>query len=63
MHVLPFTLVALFLWGISVPSYGEPTAPSYAWKEGPAEVTLGEQAMLKLPAGYSYLGRKIHSAP
>jgi uncharacterized membrane-anchored protein len=58
MHVLPFTLVALFLWGLSAPSYGEPTPPSYAWKEGPAEVTLGEQAMLKLPAGYSYLGQK-----
>ncbi len=58
MHVLSLTLVALFLWGVAVPSYAEPTAPSYAWQEGPAEVTLGEQAVLKLPTGYSYLGQK-----
>ncbi len=58
MIFFPFTLIAMVLWGISVPSYGEPPAPSYAWKEGPTEVLLGEQAMLTLPAGYSYLGQK-----
>jgi hypothetical protein len=58
MQVLFLILVALIVWGTPAFSRAEPTAPSYAWQEGPAEVTLGEQALLTLPAGYAYLSQK-----
>jgi uncharacterized membrane-anchored protein len=34
----------------------EPSQPSLPWQVGPSEASLGEQALLKLPKGYRFLG-------
>ncbi|WP_455388235.1 DUF2167 domain-containing protein, partial [Petrachloros mirabilis] len=33
-----------------------PEQPTYAWQKGPLDVKLGDQATLKLPEGYGFLG-------
>lgn len=58
MHVVSLALAALFLWGVPTRAQAESAPPHYAWQAGPAEVALGEQAVLKLPSGYSYLSQK-----
>jgi Uncharacterized membrane-anchored protein conserved in bacteria len=57
-HVrLMVAIGSLLLWLGTVPvTAQEPSQPSLPWQVGPGEAPLGEQALLKLPKGYRFLG-------
>lgn len=49
--------VALLLGSTSLPALAdEPSPQAFAWQVGPGEAKLGDQALLKLPEGYRFLG-------
>ena len=48
-------VVGSILWSLGVGRADEPQKP-FAWVKGPAEARLGDQAVLKLPEGYAFLG-------
>lgn len=56
-----FTLVAVVVllvgggWNLSAVAQ-ESSQPALAWQVGPTEAKLGDQALLKLPQGYRFLG-------
>ncbi len=56
-----FTLVAVVVllvgggWNLSAVAQ-ESAQPALAWQVGPTEAKLGDQALLKLPQGYRFLG-------
>ncbi|HMU31217.1 MAG TPA: hypothetical protein PK782_03615, partial [Nitrospira sp.] len=53
-------MTAFLCWmvaGVALPALAEEPKPSgLHWLEGPTEAKLGDQALLKLPKGYQFLG-------
>jgi len=50
-------VVGSILWPFAVVR-AEDSQKTFAWVKGPTEVRLGEQATLKLPEGYAFLGQE-----
>ena len=48
-------LLAAFIFSLS-PARAEEKAPELSWQAGPTEVKLSDQATLRLPEGYRFLG-------
>lgn len=50
-------VLALGLYSVLVPARAQEAArPALDWQVGPTDVPLGDQAILKLPSGYRFLG-------
>ena len=50
-------LVVVVLCGWTLPAVAEESPPqAVPWQVGPTEAKLGDQALLKLPEGYRFLG-------
>ena len=55
IRLLVFAAVAVCAWPLPTRA-DEPKPPALPWVAGPTEAKLGDQAMLKLPQGYQFLG-------
>lgn len=55
IRLLVFAAVAVCAWPLPALA-DEPKPPALPWVAGPTEAKLGNQAMLKLPQGYQFLG-------
>jgi uncharacterized membrane-anchored protein len=55
IRLLVFAAVAVCAWPLPTRA-DEPKPPALPWVAGPIEAKLGDQAMLKLPQGYQFLG-------
>ncbi len=54
---LMVAISCLLLWGSSPPAgAGEPSQQALPWQVGPTDAKLGDQALLKVPQGYRFLG-------
>jgi len=55
IRLLVFAAVAVCAWPLPTRA-DEPKPPALPWIAGPTEAKLGDQAILKLPPGYQFLG-------
>lgn len=57
IRLLALAAVALCIWTLpGLAEQSQPKPPALPWIMGPSEAKLGDQALLKLPKGYQFLG-------